>query len=263
MNLRTPDQIEKIHAACQAVRAALDAVGPVGTVLEPGITTAELDRKAELALQDRNADTLFAGQTLEGTDGPFPSATCVSVNEEVIHGVPGNRALLEGDIVTVDCGAVIDGWCGDSARSYAVGRVDGRTGKLMRTTLAALNRAVEQIGPGQKWSEIARGIQSCAEKAGFGVVRDFLGHGVGKTLHEPPQVPNYVDAIRKKKKGPPDFVLTPGLVIAIEPMFTMGTFAVRQASRGAWPIVTRDGKASAHFEHTVAVTETGVRVLTA
>lgn len=263
MNLRTPDQIEKIHAACRAVAAALDAIGSVGTVLEPGLTTAELNCRAESTLRAYGADTLFAGQTLEGTDGPFPSATCVSVNEEVIHGVPGDRVLREGDIVTVDCGAVIDGWCGDSARSYAVGRVDGRTDKLMRTTLAALNRAIEQIGPGQKWSEIARGIQNYAEKAGFGVVRDFLGHGVGKTLHEPPHVPNYVDAIRKKKKGPPDFVLTPGLVIAIEPMFTMGTFSVQQASKGAWPIVTQDGKASAHFEHTIAVTETGVRVLTA
>ena len=165
--------------------------------------------------------------------------------------------------MTVDCGAIIDGWCGDSARSYAVGRVDGRIGKLMRITLEALNRAIEHVGPGRKWSEIARGIQNRAEKAGFGVVRDFLGHGVGMTLHEPPQVPNYVDTVRKKKKGPPDFVLTPGLVIAVEPMFTMGTPAVRQASQGAWPIVTKDGKASAHFEHTIAVTETGVDILTA
>jgi len=259
MNLRTPEEISLLRDANQLVRAALDAVA---AEIAPGVTTGHLNAVAESVLSAAAADPLFVGQRMPNVTLPFAAATCVSVNEEIIHGVPGDRELLEGDIVSVDCGARLAGWCGDSARTWAVGSADRASMRLMDTTREALDIAISEIRPGRKWSEIARRIQALAERSGFGVVRDFGGHGVGRELHEPPHVPNYSDDMFRRK-GPPDFTLQPGLVIAVEPMLTAGTYRTEQSAPGEWPIVTRDRRRSAHFEHTLAVTDTGADVLSA
>lgn len=253
-------EVELIRSANQAVKAALDAVA---AEVAPGVTTGRLDSVAEEVLTAHGAGSLFVGQSMQNVASLFRFATCVSVNEEVIHGVPGDRVLLEGDIVTVDCGAILDEWCGDSARTWPVGKIDSPSRKLLDVTRAALDMAIAAIRPGERWSHIARRIQNQAERNGFGVVRDYCGHGVGRSLHLPPQVPNYVDTVRKKKEKDADFILEPGMVIAVEPMFTAGTYRVCQSVPGEWPIVTKDGSRSAHFEHTVAVVEDGADVLSA
>lgn len=251
------ENIESIRVANQAVRYALDAVGDL---VAPDVTTAELNAAVEEVLRRAGAEFLFVGQRMPNVSTPFPSAACISVNEEIVHGVPGDRRLAEGDIVSVDCGARIAGWCGDSARTWAVGRVDESSRRLIDVTRVALDVAIAEIRPGLRWSRVAMLIQGRAERAGFGVVRDFCGHGVGRELHEPPSVPNH-DGFGRRRM--PDFILEPGLVIAIEPMFTAGTYRVMQALPGAWPVVTKDGRRSAHFEHTVAVTDSGADVLSA
>ena len=260
MNLRTAEQISLLRDANQLVRAALDAVA---AEIAPGVTTGRLNAAAEAVLAAAAAEPLFVGQRMPGVALPFAAATCVSVNEEIIHGVPGDRELREGDIVSVDCGARLAGWCGDSARTWPVGAVDAASRRLMDVTRSALDTAISEMAPGRKWSEIARRMQAAVERAGFGVVRDFGGHGVGRELHEPPHVPNYADDAFRRRKSAPDFTLLPGLVVAVEPMVAAGTYRTVQSAPGEWPIVTRDRRRSAHFEHTVAVTDAGVDVLSA
>ncbi len=258
MRLRSAAEIEKLHAANQVVKAVLDAVG---AEIAEGVTTGHLNDIAQSMLDDRGATALFIGQQMPNVSHPFAAAICTSVNEEVIHGVPSDYHLAPGDIVSVDCGARLDGWCGDSARTWAVGAVDGDSQRLLDVTEEALGIAIAEIRPGRKWNRVARQIQWCAERSGFGVVRDYCGHAVGTELHEPPQVYNFVDDLNRKRRRAADFTLQPGLVIAVEPMFTSGTHEVEQSAPGAWPIVTKDRKRSAHFEHTIAVTEDGVIVL--
>jgi len=258
VKLRSPAEIEKLRAANQVVKAVLDAVADE---IAPGVTTGHLNMIAQSVLDDHGATALFIGQEMPKVSSRFAAATCISVNEEVIHGVPGEYALAEGDIVSVDCGARLDGWCGDSARTWAVGEIDIDSQELLDVTMEALSIAIAEIRPGRKWNRVARQIQWCAERSGLGVVRDYCGHAVGTELHEPPQVHNFVDDLNRKRRREADFTLQPGLVIAVEPMFTAGTHEVEQSAPGEWPIVTKDRKRSAHFEHTVAVTDDGAIVL--
>ncbi len=224
----------------------------------PGVTTGEMDAVASGMIADAGADALFRGQTHTEARFPFPAALCTSVNDVVVHGIPGERRLCEGDIVSVDCGVRLHGLCGDAARTYAVGRVDGRARALLDVTLAALDLAVNEIRPGRWWGEIAGQIQKLVEDAGFSVVRQFVGHGIGREMWEEPKVPNYVD--RKARRE--DFLLKTGMTIAVEPMVAMGAPDVKYADPSNWAVVTADGSWAAHFEHTVAVGPHGADVLT-
>jgi len=222
------------------------------------VTTAEINAVAEEMIAQAGAEPLFRGQRHAQAKFPFPAVVCTSVNEEVVHGIPGDRGLREGDIVSVDCGVRLAGLCGDSARTFAVGRVDDRSRKLLDVTRASLDLALREMRPHRWWSEVAGQVQTLVEGAGFAVVREFVGHGIGRQMWEEPKVPNYVDRRQRRE----DFLLVPGLALAVEPMVVTGSPDVRYADATGWPVVTKDAGWAAHYEHTVAVTETGVDVLT-
>ena len=190
---------------------------------------------------------------------PFPAVTCISVNEEVVHGIPGPRKLKEGDVVSIDTGCKFNGWCGDSAVTVAVGKIDAEVQRLLDVTVGTLNLAIELIGVKRRWSEVAAEMERYVRDSGFYVVESFVGHGIGREMHEEPQVPNFVSS-QLRRGG--DFDLKPGLVIAVEPMVNMGTKRVKVMS-DHWTQSTVDGKPSAHFEHTIAVTKDGPSLLTA
>lgn len=219
--------------------------------VEPGVNTADLDAFVEDAIRSHTgAEPAFKG--LYG----FPASACVSINEEVVHGIPSpDRSLEEGDIVSIDIGVELDGWFADSARTFPVGAVGDETRRLLDTTREALDRGIREARPGNRLGDIGHAIQTTAENAGFSIVRELVGHGIGRSPHEDPQVPNF---------GPPSrgLRLQPGLVLAIEPMLNVGSAEIRTLA-DRWTVVTTDGRRSAHFEHTVAITESGPRVLTA
>lgn len=243
--LKSEREIRCMREAGRIVALALDAVGKV---VEPGITTQELDEIARRTITEQGARPAFKG--LYG----YPAHICVSVNCEVVHGIPGSRKLAEGDIVSVDCGAEINGFNGDSAITFPVGKVSPEIARLIEETRNALYKGIEQALVGNKVGAISHAIQTYAENAGYGVVRDYVGHGIGRSMHEDPEVPNFGFADR----GP---ALKPGMVLAIEPMINLGTGAVKNMDDG-WTVVTRDGRPSAHFEHTVAITPDGPEILT-
>ena len=218
--------------------------------VRPGMTTDEMDRKARSIIEGRGATCTFLGY--QG----FPKAICVSVNEEVVHGIPGKRRLEEGDIVGVDVGATFKSYIGDAAVTVPVGKITAERRRLVDTARECLEAAIKVIGPGVRISAISSAVQDLAESRGYGVVREYAGHGIGTRLHEEPQVPNYVDGVALGR----DVVLRPGMVICVEPMVNMGTPDVEVLDDG-WTVVTRDRKPSAHFEHTIAVTEDGAEVL--
>ena len=222
--------------------------------IAPGVTTAELDAAVDDVFQRFDAIPLF-----KGVPGrvPFPSATCVSVNEEVVHGIPGSRKLREGDIVSVDTGCKVNGWCGDAARTHAVGRVAPTIEKLLQVTRGVFELAVERMPVEETWRPIAHQMEQYVRNAGFSVVEQFVGHGIGREMHEEPQVPNFDSPALKRK----DFRLRPGLVLAIEPMVNIGTKKVVCRS-DHWTQATADGQPSAHYENTVALTTDGARILT-
>ena len=232
----------------------------VATILEevasrvrPGVTTAELDALAEELTLAKGARPAFKGYTVAGR--VYPASICVSINDEVVHGVPnGKRALQAGDIVGLDFGVCYRGYFGDAARTVPVGRVAPEAERLMEVTAAALHAGIEAVRPGAHVADISAAIQDAAESAGFSVVREFVGHGIGKSLHEDPQVPNYRTGARGVR-------LQEGLVLAIEPMVNAGGPEVYVKEDG-WTAATRDGRLSAHFEHSVAVTENGPYILT-
>lgn len=223
-------------------------------VVRPGVTTADIDAAVEAVFARHGAIPLFKGYPGKV---PFPAATCVSVNEEVVHGIPGRRVLREGDIVSVDTGCELDGWCGDSAYTHPVGSISPEKQRLLDVTRGTLDLAVRLLGEKSRWSEVAVEMERFVRAAGFSVVEKLTGHGVGRTMHEEPEVPNFVSPSLLKN----DFAIRPGLVIAIEPMVNLGTKNVRVLS-DHWTLVTTDGKPSAHFEHTVAVTSQGPLLLT-
>ncbi len=251
--LKSPREIELMRAAGGLVHAILTELG---RQVRPGVTTAELDAIAERMIREAGATALFKGVRNPQAKRPFPASICASVNEEIVHGIPDDRPLAEGDVVSLDCGVRLGGYCGDSAWTFAVGAIDARRQKLLDVTRAALELAIREVRPGRRWSEVAKRIQDFVEGHGFGVVREFVGHGIGRQMHEEPKVPNYVD----RRGG--DFVLRPGMTLAIEPMVTAGRpdFVYRGAD--GWVVVTRDGQPAAHFEHVIAVTEHGADVLT-
>lgn len=218
-------------------------------MVEPGITTRELDAVAESTIRAAGASPTFKGYR------GFPASICASVNDEVVHGIPSDRQLRTGDILKIDCGATLDGYVGDAAISVPVGQVPPEIERLMETTRDSLLRAIQQMVPGNRLYDVSYAVQQYVEERGFSVVRDFCGHGIGQRMHEDPQVPNY----GRPGTGP---TLKEGWVLAIEPMVNEGGYEVRVLSDG-WTVKTRDGKASSHFEHTIAVTEDGPRVLTA
>lgn len=244
-HLKTPEEIELMRAASQIVFGALEEIEKA---VSPGITTAELDQIGETYIRDCGAEPAFLGY--QG----FPASVCVSIDDEVVHGIPGTRRLTEGMVVSFDVGAKLNGYFGDSARTVAVGEVSAEDLRLIATTREALSAGIEQARIGRRLYDISAAIQSHAEQANYSVVRDLVGHGIGKSMHEEPQVPNY----GTPGGGP---VLAEGLVIAIEPMINAGGGAVGWAP-DRWTVKTRDGSKSAHFEHTVAVTQNGPDILT-
>ncbi|MHA7836302.1 MAG: type I methionyl aminopeptidase [bacterium] len=220
---------------------------------QPGVTTGELDEIAARALEKRGLNSPFLGYAPGGV-APYPAVLCASVNEEIVHGIPGPRTLREGDIISLDFGVEYRGWHGDSAVTIAVGEVSPEARRLMETTHDALEKGIEQMVPGKRLSDIGHAVQCRAEREGYGVVRQFVGHGIGREMHEPPQVPNY----GRPGRGPR---LRAGMVLAIEPMVNVGSEKVR-VLKDEWTAVTTDGSLSAHFEHTVLITDDGPEVLT-
>jgi len=221
----------------------------IGEMVKPGVSTADLDLFAQVRTKELGAKPAFKGYH------GFPATLCVSVNEEVVHGIPSKKRILnDGDIVGVDFGVVLDGWYGDSAKTFCVGKVSDEIDKLVKITEKSLYLGIDQAKSGNHLFDIGHAIQNYVESYGFSVVREFVGHGIGKNLHEDPQVPNY----GSKGKG---MLLKPGMVIAIEPMINAGRPEVKVLSDG-WTAITADRKWSAHFEHTVAITEQGNQILT-
>ncbi len=253
--LKSRREIELMREAGRVVRRVLTRVGEMA---RPGATTGEMNAEAERLIAEAGGTALFKGVRNPQAKFPFPAALCTSVNDEVVHGIPGQRVLRDGDVVSVDCGVRLQGYCGDAAETFAIGAISGQTQRLLEVTRQTLALAIREVRPGRMWSEIAAQMQRFVEEAGFSVVREFVGHGIGQEMHEEPKVANYVD--RRQNKG--DFQLRPGLVLAIEPMVNAGGAAVVQGDRTGWPIVTRDGSFAAHYEHTVAITERGAEVLT-
>jgi methionyl aminopeptidase len=252
ISLKRPKEIELMR---EAGRLVAEAHRRVRAMIEPGTTTGEIDATVEQLFSNAGATPLF-----KGVPGkvPFPAVCCISVNEQVVHGIPGPRRLENGDVVKVDTGCRLNGWCGDSAWSYAVGEIDALKQRLMKIGEENLLLAIRECGRLKRWSEVAAAMENHVRAAGFSVVEQFVGHGIGREMHEDPQVPNFVSSQLKRH----DFRIEPGLVLAIEPMVNAGTKSVR-VLKDHWTVETRDKKPSVHFEHTVAMTEAGPEILTA
>lgn len=245
IRLRTRAEIEKIR---RAGRIVAEVLRDLRKMVVPGITTRELDRYAEAKIKSKGALPTFKGYR------GFPASICTSINEEIVHGIPSDRKLREGDIIGIDCGATVEGYVGDAAMTVIVGDAPEEIKRLVAAAEEALYRAIERAHVGNRLHDISYAVQEYAESLGYGVVRDYCGHGVGTRMHEDPQVPNY----GKPGTGPK---LRPGLVLAIEPMLNLGTYQVEVAGDG-WTVLTADRQPSAHFEHTIAVTENGPVILT-
>jgi methionyl aminopeptidase len=238
-------EVEKMRAAGLIVARVLERLS---AMVEPGVTTRDLDHEAERMIRDAGAIPTFKGYH------GYPASICASINDEVVHGIPGKRKLREGDIIGIDCGATYLGYVGDSAVTVPVGKVSEELRRLIGITRESLFAAIGECRVGNRLGDVCNAVQSFVEPKGYTVVRNYCGHGIGRAMHEEPQVPNY----GKPGTGP---VLREGWVIAIEPMINLGAHDVRTLSDG-WTVVTADGRPSAHFEHTVAITEDGPRILT-
>lgn len=244
--LKTTRELSLMKEAC---RISAGALRVAGEAVKPGVSTWEIDQIAYEYIKSRGAEPNFLH--LYG----FPATACISINDEIIHGIPSKeRILKEGDIVSIDLGAKIHGYNGDNAATFACGKVSEQAQRLMDTTRESLYKAIEMAVPGNKIGDIASAVQVHCEQRGYGVVREYTGHGVGRELHEDPSVPNYGKAGRGVR-------LLPGMTLAIEPMINQGTAAIRQMPDG-WTVKTADSKLSAHFEHTVAITNDGPVILT-
>ncbi len=242
--LKKPDEIEKARASNRIVAEVLNVLREK---VKPGVTTRELDKLAEDITRKRGAKPAFKGYR------GYPYSLCASVNEEVVHGMPSSRVLMEGDLIGLDFGVFFEGFCGDSAITLPVGRVSEEAKRLMRVTEQSLYAAISQAKDGNRLGDISAAVQETAESAGYSVVRDFVGHGIGKDMHEEPQIPNY----GKKGRG---MELKRGMILAIEPMVNAGKYKVKVLSDG-WTVITADGSLSAHFEHSVAITDNGPEIL--
>jgi methionyl aminopeptidase len=244
--IKTPQEIEKMRISGKALRKVHDALAPH---VAPGVSTMDLERIAVAKIAELGGLAAFKGYH------GYPSALCTSVNDEVVHGMPNEKRILkDGDIISIDCGVIIDGFYSDAAVTHPVGKTAPETRKLLDVTLASLEAAIRECQVGGRLGDISAAVQEMCEAEGFGVVREFVGHGIGRAMHEDPQVPNFGD----RGKGPR---LKAGMVLAIEPMINAGGPEVHVLKDG-WTAVTNDGGYSAHFEHTVALTKDGPRVLT-
>ncbi len=243
--LKSRAEVEKMRLANQLVVSVMEALG---AMIAPGVSTLALDRVAEEIIRNRGGTPAFKGYR------GFPATLCTSINEEVVHGIPSDRRVLKtGDIVSVDCGVVLDGYYGDHAVTFAVGGLAPRTQRLLEITQEALKKGIETMTVGNRLGDVGFAVQSHVEAEGFGVVRDYVGHGIGRKLHEEPQVPNF---------GEPGtgLRLKAGMVLALEPMINEGVADVKLLSDD-WTVITADAKCSAHFEHSVAITENGPDIL--
>jgi methionyl aminopeptidase len=253
--LKSPDEIAKLRVANRIVAQALDLVG---SMIAPGVSTWDIDQAVEKLIRDAGAVPTFKGYPAAGVGiQPYPASICASINEEVVHGIPSrDRFLQDGDIISVDIGTLINGYCGDATRSYAVGNISKKAQKLLDTCYRCLDNAIRVLKPGVILTEVCATVQKEAESNGFSVVKSFVGHGIGKEMHEPPQVPNYVT------RGGRDtnIELPVGTVLAIEPMINAGRSEVL-VKRDGWTVITKDHSLSAHCEHTVAITANGAEVL--
>jgi methionyl aminopeptidase len=249
--IKSPSEMATMREAGRIVALALAAVR---ARIAPGVTTAELDAIAEEVIVSRNAIPAFKGVTQYEGQRPFPATITASINEELVHGIPGPRKLQEGDIVSIDCGAIHEGFVGDAAFTAPVGTVSSEAERLLAVTQQALQEGIDMMRPGNRTGDVSHAIQAYVEANGFSVVREYTGHGVGRQMWEQPQVPNYGTPGR----GPR---LRPGMTIALEPMVNAGSPATQVLS-DQWTVTTRDGKLCAHFEHSIAVTRNGPMILT-
>lgn len=261
---------QEIAGLAAAARAAAQAHAAVAAALRPGVTTAALNDVASRTIDDLGAQALFRGYTT-GSNPPFPADACISVNEEVVHGIPGDRVILRGDVVSIDIGLRLEGWCADMARTLLVpgGTADRRARTLINATRRVLSEAVRRMKPGVAWRSIAAQLEDLVFASGFGLVTEYVGHGIGRELHEPPKVPCYASGFTGDW-----FTLEPGMVLAVEPILTVGrgellrpdgalpSWRTRVRIRpDAWTVVTEDGLPACHEERMVLVSETGARVL--
>ena len=255
IKLRSQREIELMRRAGAVVA---DVLLKLKEIAEPGVTTARLDSVASQMAADAGVDVLFKGVRTPVSQIPFPGAICASINDQVVHGIPSAKTRLkDGDILSIDFGARLDGYCADAAVTIAIGDVSEDKRRLMDVTRRVLETAIARSAPAVRWSQIAAEMQQCAESAGFSVVKDFVGHGIGREMHEEPRVPNFVSS----ELLADDILLAEGMVLAVEPMINAGSSAVRTLKNG-WTVVTRDGKCSAHFEHTIAIVGNGCEILT-
>ncbi|HZK87118.1 MAG TPA: type I methionyl aminopeptidase [Syntrophomonas sp.] len=251
ITIKTRAEIEKMRRSGRIVAEILNIIE---AAIRPGITTASLNALAIEECKKRQAIPVFEHYPHPRGGKPFSGAICVSVNEEVVHGIPGERVLKDGDIISVDFGVIVDGYAGDAAITIPVGEVDPRLSKLIEITERSLLKGIEQAQVGTRLGCVSNAIQNFAETNGFSVVRDYVGHGIGTAMHEDPPIPNY----GKKSSGP---VLKAGMTLAIEPMINQGNYQV-YTKKDAWTVVTKDGLPSAHFEHSIVVWDQGPEILT-
>jgi len=243
--LKTNREIEKMR---RAGRVVAETHAFLKKLIRPGITTKELDQAAEEFILSHNAIPAFKGYN------GFPGSICASVNDEVVHGIPGLKKIKDGDIISIDIGTIVEGYYGDGAKTYPVGSISDESEKLIKVTRESFFEGIKYAKPGYRLSDISHAIQTYVEQYGFSVVRDFVGHGIGQNMHEEPQIPNY----GAPNKGPR---LREGMVLAIEPMINAGTFQI-EILENNWTVVTIDGKNSAHYEHTIAITDNEPLILT-
>jgi methionyl aminopeptidase len=251
---KNAEAIVKMREAGQVVAEVLDLLR---LLCRPGVTTAELDAAAVQRMAERGARSIFRGQPHPRGGPAYPGNICVSINEELVHGIPGPRQIAGGDVVSVDVGVEKDGWCGDAARTFAVGEVSADVADLVETTARALEVVRREARAGVLWSAVAGRIQALVEGRGFSVVREYVGHGIGRQMWEAPRVPNYVGADMARD----DFLLAEGMTLAVEPMVNMGRRQVREMPDG-WTVVAADGKPCAHFEDTFVIRPDGAEPLT-
>ncbi len=254
-SLKSPREIEKMRVAGQMVAKVLMACRDM---VAPGVRLSELNEMAHQMMIEMDGEPLFLGYPGPSGAPKFPGVICASVNEEVVHGIPTrDRELVDGDVIGIDCGIRYKNYCGDSAITIPVGRIDEATAKLLAVTQESLYAAIEQMRPGNKLKDVCGAVQAVAEREGFGIVRDYVGHGIGREMHEAPQVPNYVS----KGMSDMEMPLKVGHVFAIEPMLNAGTARTRTLA-DKWTVITHDEQRSAHFEHSIAITAEGPKVLT-
>jgi len=248
---KSRSEIERMRRAGRVVGEILDIIE---AEIRPGVSTAHLDALAEAHIRKSGATPSFKGYPGINPRRPFPASVCISIDDEIVHGIPGERTIRAGQIVSVDAGAILDGWHGDGARTFYVGDPPPKVAQLIDLTRSAMMAGIAAAVPGNHIEDISIAVQAVAAKANLGVIRQFVGHGIGTEMHEEPQVPNF-------RTGRPGRKLEAGLCLAIEPMFTLGGYDTR-IQPDDWTVVTADGSLAAHFEHSIAVTENGPEILT-